>query len=383
MVFISSPDRLYGSAFGQWGVAKLQNGLAKLHSAPTFHWDDIKYYLAFATTGSMAAAASKLGVNQSTVQRRLAALEERLGRRLLALHRGVYSLTESGEELRRSAERIEEAMSAFERDAVALDKGLTGPIRVTAPGDLAELLRKSALVDTFHSRHPELRLELVVTDRCLDLSKCEADIAIRAGEPRDEALVGRKILDAQWAVYASQSYIERHGAPQCVEDIDQHFVVVCDDCKSECRPTSWLRSVAPRAKIAVRCETGYEQVGLVKSGAGLAPLLTYKEDADLVRVMDIIELVTPFYLLMHKDMQQNPRVRAFADFVASEIKAFRALLLGTPNGSASSNNNHCPPSGPGRTSAGTRTHSDRTDGPMVGTSATQLVTALDHGLSSK
>jgi DNA-binding transcriptional LysR family regulator len=308
------------------------------------HWDDIRYFLAFVRTGSMAAAATKLGVNQSTVQRRLAALEERLGRKLLARHRGAYTLTESGGELRRSAERIEEAVSAFERDAVASDKGLTGAIRVTAPGDLAELLRKSALVDTFHSRHPGLRLELIVTDRCLDLSKNEADIAIRAGEPRDEALVGRKILDVQWAVYASESYIERHGAPQCVEDINQHFVVICDDCQSECRATSWLRSFAPHAKIAVRCDTGYEQVGLVKSGAGLAPLLTYKGDADLVCVIDNIGLVTPYYLLMHKDMQQNPRVRAFADFVGSEIKAFRALLLGRPNGAPSLHSNHRPPS---------------------------------------
>jgi DNA-binding transcriptional LysR family regulator len=94
-----------------------------------------------------------------------------------------------------------------------------------------------------------------------------------------------KILDVPWAVYASRSYIERHGAPRSAEEIEQHFVVLCDDCGSECRAASWLRSVAPHAKIAVRCDTGYEQVGLVKSGAGLAPMLTYKGDADLVRVI--------------------------------------------------------------------------------------------------
>ena len=369
---------LYASALGPWGVAILQDGLAKLHSAPMFRWDDIKYFLAFAHTGSMAAAANKLGVTQSTVQRRLAELEERLGRRLLARHRGAYRLTEPGEELRRSAERIEEAVSAFERDVVASDKGLTGTIRVTAPGDFAELLRKTALVDTFHSRHPELRLELVVSDRCLDLSKSEADLAIRAGEPRDEALVGRKILDVPWAVYASELYIERHGAPQSAEDIDRHFIVVCDDARSECPATNWLRSVAPRAKIAARCDTGYEQVGLVKSGAGLAPLLACEWADDLVRVIDNIGLVTPYYLLMHKDMQQNPRVRAFADFVWSEIKAFRALFLGRPNGSSPLRGNHRPPSDPGRVPAETRTQSKRTKGPKVSASATQFVAAFDR-----
>jgi DNA-binding transcriptional LysR family regulator len=376
MVLIGFSHCLYASALVHQGVAILQDDLANLHSAPMSHWDDIKYFLAFARTGSMAAAATKLGVNQSTVQRRLAALEERLGRRLLARRRGGYSLTESGEELRRSAERIEEAVSAFERDAVALDKGLTGAVRVTAPGDFAEVLRKSGLVDTFHSRHPELRLELLVTDRCLDLSKGEADIAIRAGEPRDEALVGRKILDVQWAVYASRSYIERHGAPKCVEDINQHFVVVCDDSQSECRATRWLRSVAPRAKIAVRCETGHEQVGLVKSGAGLAPMLTYKGDADLIRVIDSIGFVTPFYLLMHKDIQRNPRIRAFADFVGSEIKAFRALLLGRLSESPPLPSNHGPLSEPECAPAGAREQSyQRFYGERVGNS---IPTALDH-----
>ena len=115
----------------------------------------------------------------------------------------------------------------------------------------------------------------------------------------------------------------------------------------------------------------------MKSGAGPAPLLTYKEDADLVRVLDIIGLVTPFYLLMHKDMQQNPRVRAFADFVGSEIKSFRALLLGRPN-----ERNHRPSSEPGAP-AGTPKQSNRTKGSGVSASATQFVTVLEQEMPDK
>lgn len=276
----------------------------------------------------MVAAANALGVNQSTVQRRLAELEVRLGRRLVAPHRGGYRLTGLGEELRRSAERVEEAVTAFERDVAACDKGLTGTIVATTTGFFADRLRKSPLIDAFHSRYPDLRLELVISDRYLDLSRGEADLAIRAGEPKDESLVGRKIADVPWAVYAGKSYIERHGAPHCVEDIERHFVVTCGDPIADCPSASWLRSVAPRARVAARCDTGYEQVRLVKSGAGLALMMAYERDDDLVRVIENINLVTPYYLLMHKDMQRTPKVRAFADFVASEIKAFRALVAG-------------------------------------------------------
>jgi len=292
-----------------------------------FAWDDLKYFLAFARTGSMLAAANMLRVNQSTVQRRLAELERRLGRQLVTRRGGGYKLTLQGEELRQSAERVEVAVAAFERDAAACDRGLTGTIRVTTAGFAAERLRKSGLIDAFHMRFRGLSLELVVSDRRLDLSKGEADVAIRAGEPRDQALVGRKLADVPWAIHAAQSYIDRHGAPRCVADIGQHSVVVCDDPKMECPTTKWLRAVAPGARIVARCKTGHDQVLLVQSGAGLAPLLACARDDGLVRVIDDIGLVTSYYLLMHRDMQQAPKVRAFADFVASEIRVLRALVF--------------------------------------------------------
>jgi DNA-binding transcriptional LysR family regulator len=286
-----------------------------------FAWDDLKYFLAFARTGSMLAAAKALGVNQSTVQRRLAELEERLGRRLVIRH-------VSGGKLQSSAERVETAVTAFERDLAAHDKGLSGAIRVTTGSVLAERLRKSPLIDMFHARYPDLHVELVTSDRFLDLAKGEADIAIRAGDPHDETLVGRKIADAPWAVYASRSYIERHGAPSCVEDIERHFVVACGGVIADYPAARWLRSVAPHAAVAARSDNWPGLVLAVKSGAGIAPLLAYQEDSELVRVIDTIDLVTPFYLLMHQAMQHTPRVRAFADFVAAEIKAFRALVSG-------------------------------------------------------
>src|SRR5262249_55491954 len=120
---------------------------------------------------------------------------------------------------------VEAAVAAFERHRAANDKGLTGVLRLTCSQGLAGRLRRTPLIDDFHARYPDLRVELISSDRFLDLSKGEADIAIRLGEPQDEALVARKIADVCWAVYASRSYLERHGRPHNIEDLNNHIIL--------------------------------------------------------------------------------------------------------------------------------------------------------------
>jgi DNA-binding transcriptional LysR family regulator len=139
-----------------------------------FDWNDLKHFLAFARTGSMLAAAKALGVNQSTVSRRLAELEERLGRRLVERHLGGYRLTELGEQLWPDAERIEAAVAAFERHLASCQKEITGMLRLTCPTTIAHRLARTSLIDAFHARHPGLRVELVMSDHYLDLAKGEA-----------------------------------------------------------------------------------------------------------------------------------------------------------------------------------------------------------------
>jgi DNA-binding transcriptional LysR family regulator len=295
-------------------------------------WDDLRYFLAFARAGSMQAAAKALGVNQSTVQRRIAELEDCVGRRLVERHLGGYRLTALGVELRPSAEGVEAAVAAFERDLAARDKGLTGTVRLTCGSGVAACLRRTPLIDAFHARHPGLRVELVISDRVLDLSKGEAEIAIRVairdGEPKDEALVRRKIADVSWSVYASRGYLERYGRPAGPEDLKSHLVIGCDGPIADYPGARWQRSAASHATVSTRCDHWQGLILAVRTGAGLAALPHFQgeSESDLVRVIDDIGLALPCYLLMHRDMQHTPRVRAFADFVASEIKSFRALL---------------------------------------------------------
>ena len=139
----------------------------------SFAWDDLRHFLAFARAGSMQAAARALGVNQSTVQRRIVELEGSVGHRLVERHLGSYRLTELGEKLRPAAEGVEAAVASFERHLAACDKGLTGTVRVTCGSSLASCLRQTPLIDAFHARYPGLRVELVISERYVDLSKGE------------------------------------------------------------------------------------------------------------------------------------------------------------------------------------------------------------------
>jgi DNA-binding transcriptional LysR family regulator len=293
-------------------------------------WNDLRYLLAVARAGSTLAAAKALGTSQSTVHRRLTEFEKRIGRPLVKRHATGYRLTELGEHLLPYAERAEEAIAAFERQSLASDKELTGTVRVTCASTLADRLANSPLIDMFHVLYPRLRVELVITDRLLDLSKGEADIAIRFGEPQDSSLIGRKIAKVPWAIYASHSYVERYGRPARQQDIEHHVVVAYDGEIADYAAARWLRSVAPHARVAARSENWPGYVLAVKSGLGLGPLPIHHGDREreLVRLIEMDpEVVSHFWLLMHRDVRHTPRVRAFFDFIVAEVKAFRSLLL--------------------------------------------------------
>jgi DNA-binding transcriptional LysR family regulator len=160
-----------------------------------FDWNDLRHYLAVARYGSTIAAAKALNVNQSTVHRRLDELEKRLGRQLVVRQPTGYKLTELGQDMVTYAERVEEAVQTFERRLAASDTGLTGSIRLTCPEAVGVRLLHSPFIAKFNERYPGLRVDFVISDKLLDLAKGEADIAIRATAPFDEALFGRKIAD--------------------------------------------------------------------------------------------------------------------------------------------------------------------------------------------
>jgi DNA-binding transcriptional LysR family regulator len=288
-----------------------------------FDWNDLRHFLAVAREGSTLAAARKLRVNQSTVHRRLAALEKALGCSLVERHPTGYRLTELGHQLRSHAERIEEGVGAFQRLIAASDRGMVGRIRMTCSTAVGHRLMKSGLFDAFNNRHPGLTVELVMTERLLSLADGEADVAIRGGVPTDETLVGKKIANVPWALYATRSYIERNGSPKSPADLDEHTTVGFIEAMANHSAANWLRQYAPRAKICAEAGNIPSVFLAVKSGACLAPLPAPLGDGDdelLCVLGPVPELSYPMYLLTHKDLRRSPRISAFFEFCAGKLR---------------------------------------------------------------
>ena len=294
-----------------------------------FDWNDLRYFLAVARYGSTVAAAKALNLSQSTVHRRLVELEKRIGRDVVIRHATGYRLTQFGIELQPWAEQVEKAITSLERHLVAADDTPTGTVRVTCSESIGYRLMQSPLLETFHNRHPGLRVELIMSDHRLDIAKGEADVAIRAGVPNEESLVGRKIADVPWALYCSRGYLARYGRVERTEDIAGHSVIEFDGDIRDHHAAKWLRSVAPTARVVARSNTVPGLLMTVKSGAGLAPLPMplAMQEADLVSVLGPVPgLYSPIYLLTHPELRHMPRVRTFFDFIIAEIDSVRPIL---------------------------------------------------------
>ena len=296
-----------------------------------YDWNDLKVLLAVARHGSTTAAGKALGVNQSTVQRRLVALERCFKRPLVQRHPTGYRLTALGEQLLPLAQRVEQAAQALAHELERQARELSGVVRVTCPEPIVHKLAASRLLERFHARYPNLKIEFVMSDRYLDLNQGEVDVALRSGDTEDAALVGRKIGDSLWAVYASADYLARRGRPERVEDLGHHDWVGLDASLDQHRAALWLKQVAPAARVVARNNSVLGLAYSAKAGLGLAPLPTPLGDGEpeLVRVLGPIpELTRIWRVLTTPELRRTPRVAAFFDFMVEEMAALRPIITG-------------------------------------------------------
>jgi DNA-binding transcriptional LysR family regulator len=296
-----------------------------------FDWNDLRHFVMVARLGSTTAAARALKVDQSTVQRRLAELERRIGQPLVERRTAGYRLTAFGEQLLPHAQRVEESALAVERFVQSAGRELTGVVRVTCPEPIVYRISQSTLLERFRERHPGLQVEFLMSDRYLDLGKGDADVALRSGDTVDNDLVGRKIGDSLWAVYASRAYVQTHGQPASIEELAQHALVGLDESLAAHRAAVWLRQVAPHSRLAATADSVLGLVSCVKANLGVAPLPTALGDAeqDLLRVLGPVpELTRIWRILTTKRLRRTPRVAAFFDFLGSETASLRPILTG-------------------------------------------------------
>jgi len=310
----------------------LQRGSAEVQNERMYDWGDLKFFLTAARTGSTLAASRELGVNQTTVARRIAALEQALKVRLFDRNQDGYRLSEAGAAILAQAERVAVEADTLARLLQQRSRELSGVIRVTTPEALANLLLTPLLGD-FMELYPEIRVEVIATDARLDLARGEADVSLRAGRmPTDAGVVVRRLGECPWGLFASESYAEKLGLPEKVEDLNNHLLVGADGWLATREPFTWLAEVAPRAKVRSVSSTLINMVFAIKAGHGVGPLPCAMggPEPDLVECFRLVEMQYHYYLITREVLKDVPHVRAFNDFIVCRAGALKHVLQGRP-----------------------------------------------------
>jgi DNA-binding transcriptional LysR family regulator len=285
-----------------------------MHSMPPrgLDWDDLRVFLAALDAGSLAGAARELRVEHTTVGRRLSALEDALGAPLVV--RGPAGLvpTRLGEKLRPAAAEVARAVAAL-RELAATERAI---VRLAVPSGMTALFTsRLAQLDA------PLALEIVSGARPVDLSRGEADLALRVGRPTDPELVVRKLGRSGWALYAAPAYLARRGSPRDLADLSGHDVIGFDRALANVPAARWLEARSARANVVLRSREMTDMVAAARSGVGLAVLSCLLGDAEpaLRRLTPEPVAVADLVLAYRRESASSGPVRAAIRFVSAVI----------------------------------------------------------------
>jgi DNA-binding transcriptional LysR family regulator len=283
-------------------------------------WNLLPDFLAIARAGSLTGAAGARGLNHSTIYRRLNQLEDQLGSRLFERLPGGYQLTEAGERLLPFAQRMEAEAFAAERTLTGTDRSLRGEVRLTAPENLAYAYLPVYL-QAFRERYPDIRVSILVSNADLDLNRREADVALRATDRPPEHLVGRKILDVGWGVFAAPAFVREHGKPADLDALKGFDWAGPEASLLHLPAYVWVQRQVPEHRIRVRGSTLNTLSAMAQAGLGLTVLPDDQVKPGLQRLMDFAPgSGAGFWLLTHPDLRHTGRVTALMEFLA---EAFR------------------------------------------------------------
>ncbi len=295
------------------------------HGRAGLDWGHLRFFLALARTGSLSRAAKELAVDRNTVARRVAALEEELGLTLYERGPQGWTRTSAGDELAGLASRVEEDVLALARHADARDTTVAGTVRLTTASHVAARLLAPG-VPALRARHPSLVLELAVDQRPFDLTRREADLAVRMGRPRDAGLVTRKLAEVAFRLYASPEYL---GARRQLDLARDEFVGL-DESLASTPQERWLARFAPDRRVVFRCNSTAALHAAARAGAGIAVLPCFVADGDpcLVRLDGPEPTPHELWLLVHGDLRRTPRVKAVIEWIDAVVEGERGALSG-------------------------------------------------------
>ncbi|MBT0670397.1 LysR family transcriptional regulator [Novosphingobium profundi] len=286
------------------------------------HWDDIRTFLAIARARSLSGAARELGLSQSTMSRRLTALEERSGARLLLKTPSGYTLTPLGESVLANAERMNEDARALERIVQGRDVALQGLVRLTTVETIANRLLPIAAA-RLREKYPGITIDLLSDTRSLSLIEREADLAIRMVRFEHNELVSKRMGTMVCALYASCDYLKAH--PEPLTDPAHTVITVMPDMAHQ-NEARWLEEKVPHASVVYRTNSRDAQAGAAQSGLGIACLPIYLAEATpgIERISHAgLGPAREIWLGVHRDLRDMPRIRAVIEALDEAFKSER------------------------------------------------------------
>jgi len=290
-------------------------------------WNDLAVLMAVCRSGSLSGAARELGHNHSTVFRRVSSIEERTGVRFFERHPNGYKMTSAGEIALGYAERVESEFFSLGREVLGQDARLRGNVRITGPESLTSIILPGAL-RAFTQEHPEVRLDLVGTSSVLDLTRREADIAIRATRKPPDVTLGRKVCRFRFGFYASPDYLKvnqdraLHEMQWCLVSGFEGWLV----------PHVFKRLEDAKARVVLAGTSTHTSLHAAASGVGVTVLPCSMADPDprVTRVGDPIEPLTlDLWVLTHSDLRHTARVKVLMAYLYDYLDSQRALFEGT------------------------------------------------------
>lgn len=296
-----------------------------------FDWNDLRYFLELARRGKLSAAALRLGVDHTTVARRISALEDKLGVPLFTRANRTYEITEEGRRLLKHAEQMEHSSLALMDDVTPTSTGPVGTVRLATPEAFgSQFLARHCT--SFHDRHPGINLELVAETRLMSLSKREADAAITLAKPAHGRVISEKLGDYRLRLYAAPAYLQKHPPIVRLTDLKQHHFIWYVDDLLPIPELQMLDKAISDPNVIFRTTSVTGQAHAAETGLGIALLPCFVADRmkALTTVLPReISVMRELWLTVHEDLKGHAHMQSVMDFISTLVTSERRALVGS------------------------------------------------------
>jgi molybdate transport repressor ModE-like protein len=280
-------------------------------------WDDLRVFLAVARSGSLAGGARQLRTSQATAWRRVHALEEALGVKLFERRSTGYALTNAGANLLGALDGVQRTIEGVRRQVAAGEDASEGEVRLAVPDFVGLMVANAA--SALAAEHPRLVVELITDNPTRGLHVRDVDVAVRPERRQADGFTLEGVFSIPYGLYAAPAYLERHGHPRAIDDLDGHRLIAFDHAMTHIAPKPWMRAGGRGAAIVFRSNSPRARLLAARAGLGLVML-----PEPMVRDTPGLQLVVPaenvgrldVMLFVATELRREPRVAAVRDFVA-------------------------------------------------------------------